>query len=92
MLPWIEEAWFTQGPGVLELTIRRVPELPVATSPEQPLQPSARGVRAHITFSAHERDTRGRYRTPTYKIAVAVTVESADGREERRVHVDQYVA
>jgi DNA invertase Pin-like site-specific DNA recombinase len=92
LAPWIEEAWFDKATRVLELTVRRVPQLPVVATPEQPLQPGARGVRARIAFPGHERDARGRYRTPTYKIAVAVTIESTDRREERRVHIDQYAA
>lgn len=90
--PWIQDAQFDKVTRVLELTIRRVPQLAGSTIPGPEGQHDPHGVRARITFPAHERDASGRYRTPTYKIAVAVTLESGGSREERRIHVEQYAA
>lgn len=88
--PWIGDATFDKETRVLELTVRQVPHLSTPGTGEE-AQPDTHGVRARVSFPALERDVRGRYRTPTYKIATLVTLESDDGREEKRVHIDQYV-
>jgi site-specific DNA recombinase len=90
--PWIEDAQFDKVSRVLELTIRRVPQLAASTEPGPGAQHDPHSIRARITFPALERDARGRYRTPTYKIAVIVMLETPAGRTERRVHIDQYAA
>jgi hypothetical protein len=89
--PWIGNATFDKETRVLELTIRQVPQLSPAGMGKEP-QPDTHGVRARVTFPALERDALGRYRTPTYRIAAVVTIESAEGRVQTRVRVDQYAA
>lgn len=90
--PWIEDARFDKVSRVLELTVRRVPQLVANSVPDQGLQTDPHGVRARVMFPAHERDARGRYQTPTYKIAVAIEIQAGEGLFTKRVHVDRYAA
>lgn len=92
LAPWIGNASFDKVTRVLALTVRRVPQLATGTAPGEGVQPDPRDVRVRISFPAHERDALGRYRTPTYKIAVAIEIETATGPVAKRLHVDRYAA
>jgi DNA invertase Pin-like site-specific DNA recombinase len=89
--PWIEEATFDKETRVLDLTIRQVPQLDseVTLASEQ-LQPDVHAVRAQVTFPGLERDAEGRYRTPSYKIPVVLSIQTPDGKRVERRSVDQY--
>lgn len=92
LAPWIERAVFDKETRVLELTIRQVPRVDLGADPgPDEVQPDQHAVHARVTFPMLERDRRGRYRTPSFKIPVVLTVYGPNGESTTRRSVDAYV-
>ena len=63
----------------------------VLRSAKRGAAPDQHAVHARVTFPMPERDRHGRYRTPSFKIPVVLSIQGAHGAETSRVSVDRYV-